>query len=81
MTRHLAAYWAKDRVRVNCLSPGSFPAERAPREMVERLCTKRPMGRMGLPYELKGAALFLASDASSYVTGQNIIVDGGWTAW
>lgn len=81
MTRHLAAYWAKDRVRVNCLSPGPFPAERAPREMVKRLCTKSPMGRMGLPYELKGAALFLASDASSYVTGQNIIVDGGWTAW
>jgi NAD(P)-dependent dehydrogenase (short-subunit alcohol dehydrogenase family) len=81
MTRHLAAYWAKDQVRVNCLSPGPFPAQGAPSEMVERLCTKSPMGRMGLPCELKGAALFLASDASSYVTGQNIIVDGGWTAW
>ena len=81
MTRHLAVYWAKDRVRVNCLSPGPFPNERAPREMVTRLCTKSPMARMGLPYELKGASLFLASDASSYVTGQNLVVDGGWTAW
>ena len=81
MTRHLAVYWAKDDVRVNCLSPGPFPAERAPREMVARLCKKSPRGRMGLPHELKGAALFLASDASSYMTGQNIVVDGGWTAW
>jgi NAD(P)-dependent dehydrogenase (short-subunit alcohol dehydrogenase family) len=81
MARHLAVYWAGDRVRVNCLSPGPFPGEQAPQEMVARLCTKSPMARMGLPYELKGAAVFLASDASSYVTGQNIVVDGGWTAW
>ena len=81
LTRHLAAYWVKDRVRVNCLSPGPFPAPRVSREMVKRLCTKSPMGRMGEPSELKGAALFLASDASSYVTGQNIVVDGGWTVW
>jgi gluconate 5-dehydrogenase len=81
MTRHLAVYWAKDNVRVNCLSPGPFPSEKAPVEMVERLCGKSPMGRMGLPHELKGAALLFASDAGSYVTGQNLIVDGGWTAW
>ena len=81
MTRHLAVYWAKDDVRVNCLSPGPFPAERAPHEMVQRLCNKSPMGRMGLPHELKGAALLLASDAGSYITGQNIVIDGGWTAW
>jgi gluconate 5-dehydrogenase len=81
LTRHLAVYWAKDKVRVNCLSPGPFPNEKAPRAMVDRLCTKSPMGRMGAPYELKGAIIFLASDASSYVTGQNLLVDGGWTAW
>jgi|APSaa5957512622_1039677.scaffolds.fasta_scaffold06762_5 NAD(P)-dependent dehydrogenase (short-subunit alcohol dehydrogenase family) len=82
MTRHLGVYWAKDNVRVNCLSPGPFPnMEKAPAEMVTRLCTKSPMGRMGLPHELKGAAVFLASDASSYMTGQNMIIDGGWTAW
>lgn len=81
MTRHLAAYWAKDNVRVNCLSPGPFPQPMANQEMVERLCKKNPMGRMGLPHELKGAALMLASDAGSYMTGQNVIVDGGWTVW
>jgi gluconate 5-dehydrogenase len=81
MTRHLAAYWARDRVRVNCLSPGPFPSEKAPQGMVQRLCTKLPMGRMGKPFELKGAIVFLASDASSFMTGQNLTIDGGWTAW
>jgi NAD(P)-dependent dehydrogenase (short-subunit alcohol dehydrogenase family) len=81
MTRHLAVYWARDGIRVNCLSPGPFPNERAPAEMVERLKRKNPMGRMGLPHELKGALLLLASDAGSYITGQNLLVDGGWTAW
>jgi NAD(P)-dependent dehydrogenase (short-subunit alcohol dehydrogenase family) len=81
MTRHLAVYWAADRVRVNCLSPGPFPSPQAPAELVARLEAKSPLGRMGQPHELKGAVLFLASDASSYVTGQNLIVDGGWTAW
>lgn len=81
LTRHLAVYWAKDRVRVNCLSPGPFPPPRAPAAMVERLKTRSPMGRMGNPHELKGAVVFLASDASSYMTGQNLVVDGGWTAW
>jgi NAD(P)-dependent dehydrogenase (short-subunit alcohol dehydrogenase family) len=81
MTRHLAVYWARDGVRVNCLSPGPFPSEKAPAAMVERLKTKSPMKRMGLPHELKGPLLMLVSDAGSYVTGQNLLVDGGWTAW
>jgi gluconate 5-dehydrogenase len=81
MTRHLAVYWARDNVRVNCLSPGPFPSEKAAPAMVERLCTKLPMRRMGRPWELKGAIVFLASDASSYMTGQNLTIDGGWTAW
>ena len=81
MTRHLAVYWARDRVRVNCLSPGPFPSEKAPAAMVERLCTKLPMKRMGRPHELKAAIVFLASEASSFMTGQNLVIDGGWTAW
>ena len=82
MTRHLAVYWALDKVRVNAISPGPFPPPgRVPAEMVSRLIEKSPMHRMGEPYELKGALVFLASDASSYMTGQNITVDGGWTAW
>lgn len=81
MTRHLAVYWAKDRVRVNCLSPGPFPGPQSPSELIRRLEAKSPIGRMGVPQELKGPLVFLASDASSYVTGQNLIVDGGWTAW
>lgn len=81
LTRHLAVYWAKDQVRVNCLSPGPFPPDRVSRELVDRLSTKSPMARMGKPSELKGAIVFLASDASSYMTGQNLVIDGGWTAW
>jgi gluconate 5-dehydrogenase len=81
LTRHLAVYWAKDHVRVNCLSPGPFPAPSAPAKLAKQLEHKSPMHRMGEPYELKGAVVFLASDASSYVTGHNLVVDGGWTAW
>lgn len=81
MTRHLAVYWAKEGVRVNCLSPGPFPSDKASPEMVKRLCIHSPMGRMGRPEELIGPLVFLASDAASYVTGQNLLVDGGWTAW
>lgn len=81
LMRHLAVYWARDNVRVNCLSPGPFPAVSAPAEMVERLRAKCPLARMGRPDELKGALLLLASEAGSYITGQNLLVDGGWTAW
>lgn len=81
MTKHLAVYWARDGVRVNCLTPGPFPADTVDPRLPERLCTKSPMKRMGRPWELKGAVVYLASDASSYVTGHNLVVDGGWTAW
>ncbi len=81
LTRHLAVYWAKDNVRVNSLSPGPFPAHGVDPQLIERLNTKSPLGRMGKPHELKGALLLLASDAGSYITGHNLVVDGGWTAW
>jgi len=82
LTRHLAVHWARDGVRVNCLSPGPFPnPQSAPAPLMNRLAAKSPMGRVGTPDELKGAVVFLASDASSYVTGQELAVDGGWTAW
>lgn len=81
LTRHLAAYWAADRVRVNCLSPGPFPAPGVSAELIARLEPRAPLGRIGQPHELKGAVVFLASRASSYVTGHNLVVDGGWTAW
>lgn len=84
LTRHLAAYWAKDRVRVNAISPGPFPSPSVRSSMpdfVARLEAKVPMGRMGEPHELKGLVVLLASDAGSYISGQNILVDGGWTAW
>ena len=84
LTRHLAAYWASDGVRVNCISPGPFPTQKikdAMPDFIERLNQRVPMARMGLPEELKGLTVLLASDAGSYMTGQNILVDGGWTAW
>jgi NAD(P)-dependent dehydrogenase (short-subunit alcohol dehydrogenase family) len=82
MTRHLAAYWAKEEVRVNSLSPGPFPnPNSAPQELIERLKLKCPMGRLGHPQDLKGAIVLLASEAGAFLTGQNLTIDGGWTAW
>lgn len=84
LTRHLAVYWAKEGVRVNVISPGPFPSQRVKDgqpEFIQRLDQRTPLGRMGLPHELKGVTVLLASDAGSYITGQNILVDGGWTAW
>jgi gluconate 5-dehydrogenase len=81
MTRHLSVYWARDGVRVNTLSPGPFPKDAFNNAVVDRLIKKVPMGRMGKPQDLKGTLVLLASDAGAYITGQNITIDGGWTAW
>ena len=78
LSKYMATYYAKDNIRVNCVSPGGV-FDKQPDCFVERYADKTPLGRMGNEKDMVGAVLYLASDASSYVTGHNLIVDGGWT--
>lgn len=84
MTRDLATAWAPHHIRVNAIAPGWFPTKMS-RAILERfrepMLAAIPMGRFGAPEDIAGTALFLASPASAYITGQTIIVDGGQTAW
>jgi NAD(P)-dependent dehydrogenase (short-subunit alcohol dehydrogenase family) len=86
LTRELAAQWAHRDVRVNALAPGWFASEMTQRRFADEdsmrwIEQKTPMGRPGHAHELDGALIFLASAASSYVTGHMMAVDGGWTIW
>ena len=86
LTRDLAVHWAPKGILVNAIGPAYFPSEMteallALPEMRREIERRTPLGRIGRPEELKGAIVFFAAAASSYVTGQTLYVDGGWTAW
>jgi len=80
LTRYLASFLAPDGIRVNCLSLGGVRTAQTPETFEQNYRRRTLLGRMASEDDIKGPALFLASDASSYVTGQNIAIDGGWTA-
>jgi NAD(P)-dependent dehydrogenase (short-subunit alcohol dehydrogenase family) len=84
LTRHLAAVWGQDGVRVNALAPGYFPTELTgfltDPAFAQSIRDRTLLGRTPAPDELDGPLLFLATDASSYMTGQALVIDGGWTA-
>lgn len=80
LTKYLATYWAEKNVRANAISPGGVYMNQ-PKEFVQRLTDLIPLGRMAQQDEYKAAVLFLISDASGYMTGSNLVIDGGRTCW
>ena len=82
-TRYAACHYAPDGIRVNCVSPGPFPSPIVQREaaFVAELARRVPLGRVGSAHELAGPVAFLLSPLSSFITGHDLVVDGGWTTW
>ena len=81
LTRNLAAELGRTGVRVNCISPGHIPKPDADPEFVARVVERNALGIMGRPDDLGGAVLLLASDAGRFITGHNLVIDGGWSIW
>lgn len=83
LTKYFAAIWGAKGIRVNAVTPGWFPKKRGPErpDYMREITNRVPLGRIGAPADLVGAYLYLLSDASKYVTGQNLIVDGGYSIW
>lgn len=81
MTRFLAAYWGEKGIRVNCITPGGVAHPGENEAFVKAYSNKVPLRRKAKPEEISASIVYLASDASSYVTGHNLVIDGGWTSW
>ena len=81
LTKYMATYFARKNIRVNSLSPGGVKNEKVSEDFSYEISKLIPMNRMALPHEFKGAVVFLCSEASSFVNGHNLVIDGGRTVW
>ena len=81
LTKYLAAYWGEKNIRVNCISPGGIFHPSENRKFVKKYSKRTPLGRKAKLSEISPMVVFLSSNESNYITGQNIIIDGGWTSW